>query len=246
MGLLVCPECGGAVSDRAVACPHCGFPHPGAPPPARIAPPPRIPDRPDETARLPAWRLALASAGAIVTGLLSVASHFAGLPDELTPGVLAGAAGDLGIQVYFLSTLGRLVRARSGNSGIGKAARLQIVAACFLTLEYVGAASAGVFRDMKSLADLGRSDRAGVLLVVGLLLICLAAQIATMLLLGFRLARGPDLYGLEKAAGWSEFVSGVLSVLCLALPAMAVSVFSSFMLAAIFWRARKDPLVVVD
>ena len=26
MALIKCPECGGQVSDRAAACPHCGFP----------------------------------------------------------------------------------------------------------------------------------------------------------------------------------------------------------------------------
>ena len=26
MALITCPECGGQVSDLAVACPHCGFP----------------------------------------------------------------------------------------------------------------------------------------------------------------------------------------------------------------------------
>lgn len=26
MALMNCPECGGKVSDRAAACPHCGYP----------------------------------------------------------------------------------------------------------------------------------------------------------------------------------------------------------------------------
>ena len=26
MGLITCPDCGGMVSDRAAACPHCGCP----------------------------------------------------------------------------------------------------------------------------------------------------------------------------------------------------------------------------
>ena len=26
MALIVCPECGGKVSDKASACPHCGYP----------------------------------------------------------------------------------------------------------------------------------------------------------------------------------------------------------------------------
>lgn len=26
MALIKCPECGNEVSDRAVACPHCGYP----------------------------------------------------------------------------------------------------------------------------------------------------------------------------------------------------------------------------
>lgn len=31
MALIVCPECGGNVSDRAPACPHCGYPIPQLP-----------------------------------------------------------------------------------------------------------------------------------------------------------------------------------------------------------------------
>jgi TonB family protein len=30
MALVKCPECGGSVSSQAPACPHCGYPHPGA------------------------------------------------------------------------------------------------------------------------------------------------------------------------------------------------------------------------
>ena len=26
MALMICPECGGQVSDKAHACPHCGYP----------------------------------------------------------------------------------------------------------------------------------------------------------------------------------------------------------------------------
>ena len=32
MALRVCPECTEAVSERAISCPHCGFPTAGAPP----------------------------------------------------------------------------------------------------------------------------------------------------------------------------------------------------------------------
>ena len=26
MALMICPECGGQVSDKAHTCPHCGYP----------------------------------------------------------------------------------------------------------------------------------------------------------------------------------------------------------------------------
>ena len=40
MALVECKECGGQVSDKATACPHCGFPNPemsGDPPPIFVA-----------------------------------------------------------------------------------------------------------------------------------------------------------------------------------------------------------------
>lgn len=69
MSLVKCPECGGSVSSQAPACPHCGYPHPGAGgAPAWSGAPPAV-----SRGLSPGWLIfGIVAVGVVVLGVLGV------------------------------------------------------------------------------------------------------------------------------------------------------------------------------
>lgn len=100
MPLLTCPDCGGAVSDRAAACPHCGRPNETAPPPSDATPararPGTRPDwaKPEHTLVGKAYIVLsyLSAAGLVVVGGLVLVIPETLLRMRITSGEAAVAA----------------------------------------------------------------------------------------------------------------------------------------------------------